>query len=78
MPQHSDAASSPAPVDGPAANLQERLRGSFLGSGPVFLAGYGLALGLYPLVWGVNEVLGGGEFLVARADLIAEPKGKED
>jgi SAM-dependent methyltransferase len=67
-----------ASVLGPAANLQERLRGSFLGSGPVFLAGYGLALGFYPLVWGVNEVRGGGEFLVARAELIAEPQGKED
>jgi SAM-dependent methyltransferase len=67
-----------ASVLGPAANLQERLRGSFLGSGPVFLAGYGLALGFYPLVWGVNEVRGGGEFLVARASLAAEPEGKED
>ena len=66
-----------ASVLGPAANLQERLRGSFLGSGPVFLAGYGLALGFYPLVWGVNEVLGGGEFLVARAGLAAAPEGGE-
>lgn len=67
-----------ASVLGPAANLQERARGSFLGSGPVFLAGYGLALGFYPLVWGVNEVRGGGEFLVARATRAAEPKGRED
>ncbi|HEU5062383.1 MAG TPA: class I SAM-dependent methyltransferase [Solirubrobacterales bacterium] len=67
-----------ASVLGPAANLQERLRGSFLGSGPVFLMGYGFALGFYPLVWGVNEVRGGGEFLVARAGLAAEPEGKED
>lgn len=67
-----------ASVLGPAANLQERLRGSFLGSGPVFLAGYGLALGFYPLIWGVNEVRGGGEFLVARATLDAKPEGKEE
>jgi SAM-dependent methyltransferase len=67
-----------ASVLGPAANLQERFRGSFLGSGPVFLAGYGLALGFYPLVWGVNEVRGGGEFLIARAGLAGETEGKED
>lgn len=67
-----------ASVLGPAANLQERLRGSFLGSGPVFLAGYGLALGFYPLVWGANEALGGGEFLVARATLAPDSKGRED
>jgi SAM-dependent methyltransferase len=67
-----------ASVLGPAANLQERLRGSFLGSGPVFLAGYGLALGLYPLAWSVNEVAGGGEFLAARAGLAPKPEDEEE
>lgn len=67
-----------ASVLGPAANLQERLRGSLAGSGPVFLAGYGLALGLYPLAWSVNELAGGGEFLAARADLDPKPEDEEE
>jgi SAM-dependent methyltransferase len=56
-----------ASVLGPAANLQERLRGSFAHTGPVFLALYGLGLGAYPAVWGMNELRGRGEFLSARA-----------
>jgi SAM-dependent methyltransferase len=51
---------------GPAANLQERLRGSFRGAGPVFLATYAAAFGAYPLGWAANELRGGGEFLCAR------------
>jgi SAM-dependent methyltransferase len=56
-----------ASVLGPAANLQERMRGSLAHTGPVFLLSYGLALGAYPAVWGLNELRGRGEFLSARA-----------
>jgi SAM-dependent methyltransferase len=56
-----------ASVLGPAANLQERMRGSLAHTGPVFLVSYGLALGAYPAVWGLNELRGRGEFLSARA-----------
>lgn len=52
---------------GPAANLQERLRGSFQGAGPIFLTTYAAAFGAYPFGWIANEIRNDGEFLCARA-----------
>jgi hypothetical protein len=56
-----------AAVLGTIASLQQRSVGSFLESGPAFLAGYGVTLAAFPFAWSANEVAGGGELLNAVA-----------
>jgi SAM-dependent methyltransferase len=57
-----------ASVLGPAANLSIRLRGGrFVTTGPLFLAGYGLATLAYPVTWTLGVLRGPGDYLNAVA-----------
>ena len=56
-----------ASVLAPAANRQQRRSGRMRMSGPAFIAGYGLALAVYPARWSLAEARGAGEFLAALA-----------
>ncbi len=56
-----------AAVLGTIASLQQRSVGHFLEAGPLFLLGYGVTLGAFPVAWLSNEIRGGGELLNAVA-----------
>jgi SAM-dependent methyltransferase len=57
-----------ASVLGPAANAQQRRGGAMEMRGPRFLAGYGLAVAAYPIVWARDEARRQGEFIGAIAE----------
>jgi SAM-dependent methyltransferase len=62
-----DALWPAAAMIGTTASLQQRLRGEWLETGPLFLASYGLTLPAFPVAWASNELRGGGELLNAVA-----------